>query len=343
MTAPRGVTGMLPPIDWELAIGTGSRLIPAGPQVTPAEAAEAVAELRAGATRAQPLVAETAQLTAPPDSAPVLIVDRRSWLRANVESMRGVLGGDLPGEPNRRPGRGGRAAAVELGSVLAWLGTKVLGQFDPFHAPAGRLLLVAPNVLHAERQLGADPHDFRLWVCLHEETHRVQFTARAWLRDHLRAEMDGLLAGLDLNTPAFGELLNRLRNDAAGATLLDLIGADATDTRNRVERVTALMSLLEGHADVVMDRVGPEVIGSVTQIRQRFERRRSGRGLDKVVRRLLGMDLKLAQYRDGARFCRAVVDRVGFTGFNQALASPAELPSLAEIHDPDAWLRRMGV
>ena len=95
-------------------------------------------------------------------------------------------------------------------------------------------------------------------------------------------------------------------------------------------------------AEAALVFVGPEVIGSVSQIRQRFERRRTGRGLDKVVRRLLGLDLKLAQYRDGARFCRAVVDRVGFTGFNQALASPVALPTLPEIHDPDAWLRRMG-
>lgn len=340
MTATHGMAAALPTIDWELAIGAGSRLIPAGPQVTATEAAEAVAELRDCAGRAQPLVAETAGLTAPPDSAPVLVVDRRRWLRANVESMRGILGSD--GTPQPRPARGGRAAALELGGVLAWLGTKVLGQYDPFHTPNGRLLLVAPNVLHAERQLGADPHDFRLWVCLHEETHRAQFTAHGWLREHLRGEIDGLLAGLDLTNPAFGELLQRLRTDVAGASLLDLIGQDATETRARIERVTALMSLLEGHADVVMDRVGPEVIGSVSQIRQRFERRRTGRGLDKVVRRLLGLDLKLAQYRDGARFCRAVVDRVGFTGFNQALASPVALPTLPEIHDPDAWLRRMG-
>ncbi|NNG20868.1 zinc-dependent metalloprotease [Naumannella sp. ID2617S] len=331
----------LPPIDWDAATATGARLIPAGPSVTPGEAAQLVAELRECAVRAQPRVRETARIDAPTDTAPVLVVDRASWVRGNVESMRGLLGG-LGAPEDDTSGFSARASGAELGSVLAWLGTKVLGQFDPFHEPAGRLLLVAPNVLHAERQLGVDPHDFRLWVCLHEETHRVQFTAHPWLREHLRAEATGLLHNLDLTTPALSDLLRRLREDGNNVTLLDLIGQDAAATRGVIERVTAVMSLLEGHADVVMDEVGPAVVGSVSQIRRRFEQRRTGRGVDRLVRRLLGLDLKLAQYRDGARFCRAVVDRVGFDGFNRVFASAEALPTLAEIHDPGAWLRRQG-
>ena len=109
-----------------------------------------------------------------------------------------------------------------------------------------------------------------------------------------------------------------------------------------LDRVTAVMSLLEGHADVVMDGVGPEVIPSVGAIRRRFDERRQGVGtLDRMLRKLLGLDAKMAQYRDGARFVRAVVDKVGMSEFNAVWAAPENLPSRAEIDDPDAWIARV--
>ena len=211
----------------------------------------------------------------------------------------------------------------------------------PTLAPAGRLLLVAPNVAHIERELGVDPHDFRLWVCLHEETHRVQFTAVPWLRDHLRGQIRGFLEQTDLDPSAmfsqfrqgFEQLGRIARGGGDEVSFIDLVQTPAQ--REIIDRVTAVMSLLEGHADVVMDGVGPEVIPSVSTIRERFQQRRgSGNWLDQFLKRVLGLDAKLRQYRDGAAFVRAVVAEVGQDGFNAVWASPDHLPTKAEITDP---------
>ena len=170
----------------------------------------------------------------------------------------------------------------------------------PTLAPAGRLLLVAPNVAHIERELDVDPHDFRLWVCLHEETHRVQFTAVPWLRDHLRGQIRSFLEQTDLDPGAmfsqfrqgFEQLGRIARGGGDEVSFIDLV--QTPEQREIIDRVTAVMSLLEGHADVVMDGVGPEVIPSVNTIRDRFQQRRgSGNWLDQFLKRVLGLDAKL--------------------------------------------------
>jgi coenzyme F420 biosynthesis associated uncharacterized protein len=228
----------------------------------------------------------------------------------------------------------------------------VLGQFDPFWSDGsgsvGRLLLVAPNVVHVERELQVDPRDFRMWVCLHEETHRVQFTAVPWLRDHLRSEIASFIQATEVD-PAV--LLSRLRviiksviesaqSGHDGPSVLELV--QSPEQKAIIDRVTAVMSLLEGHADVVMDGVGPEVVPSVATIREKFQRRRAGaNSLDRTVRRLLGIEAKMRQYRDGAKFVNAVVDSVGMSGFNRVWESSDTLPTLDEISDPVAWVRRV--
>ena len=240
-----------------------------------------------------------------------------------------------------------RVAGVEAGALLAYMASRVLGQFDPFHeAPgaAGRLLLVAPNIVQVERELQVDPHDFRLWVCLHEETHRVQFTAVPWMRDHLRSEMEKIIDAVRTDpSEMLSEVMKKLGdvvNGRADGSLLDLVSSP--EQKAVIERITGVMSLLEGHADVVMDGVGPEVIPSVAAIRAKFTERRKGVGvLDRLIRRLLGLDQKMAQYRDGAVFTRAVVDKVGMDGFNAVWVEPANLPSKAEILAPETWLARV--
>ena len=142
-----------------------------------------------------------------------------------------------------------------------------------------------------------------------------------------------------LVTDAVKRIAEGLTGDR-GVSLVDLFASP--EQRAIIDRVTGVMSLLEGHADVVMDGVGPEVIPSVAEIREKFNRRRKGiGGLDRILRRLLGLDQKMAQYRDGAVFVRACVDAVGMDGFNAVWAEPANLPTTAEIHDPDAWVRRI--
>ena len=348
-------------IDWGLAVSTARRLAKPGPDVTVAEARQVVTDLRAFAAEATDPVRDYTGLDGGGEmAAPVVIVDRGGWAQANADGMRELitpLTDKLRG--NRAPGKldqiGPKVTGVETGALLAFLSTKVLGQFDPFwsggagHA-GGRLLLVAPNVVQVERELEVDPRDFRLWVCLHEETHRVQFTAVPWLRDHIRAQVAEFVDATELEPSA---LLSRLREVARALlpggsggsastrarTLVDIVSSP--EQKAVIDRVTATMSLLEGHADVVMDGVGPQVVPSVDQIRAKFQRRRKGAGgLDRTARKLLGLDAKMRQYRDGARFVHGVIDEVGMSGFNRVWESPEMLPTLDELSDPVAWVRR---
>lgn len=341
-------------IDWDLAVRVGSRLAGDGPTVSRAEANEVVGELRAGAEQSTPLVREFTGLVAEERTAPVLVVDRPGWIRANADAFAGVIAPivaklqEKKGAPSpMTEAIGSRITGAELGVMLGFLGNKVLGQFDPFHeAPgaAGRLLLVAPNIVHVERELGVDEHDFRLWVCLHEETHRVQFTAVPWMRDHLHALMGQIVSTVETDPSALlSEGFSRVGALVSGKTDGSLLDLFATPEQKLViDQVTGVMSLLEGHADVVMDGVGPEVIPTVAKIRERFTERRKGvGGLDRVLRRLLGLDQKMAQYRDGAVFVRKSVEAVGMEGFNAVWAEAANLPTKTEIHDPDAWLKRV--
>ena len=341
-------------VDWDLAVRVGSRLVGEGPKVSAEEAHEAVEELRAGADRSTPLVREFTGLVATERSAPVLVVDRPGWIQANADGFATIIAPlvDRLQEKKGAPGPvaeaiGSRITGVELGTMLGFLGSKVLGQFDPFHdqpGEQGRLLLVAPNIVHTERELGADPHDFRLWVCLHEETHRVQFTAVPWMTDHLRSEMDSIIASVSTDPAQLvGDFVKKIGDLVSGRTdgsLMDLFSSP--EQKAVVDRITGVMSLLEGHADVVMDGVGPEVIPSVAEIRAKFTERRKGVGaLDRLMRRLLGLDQKMAQYRDGAIFVRHVVDKVGMEGFNAVWSEPAHLPSKTEILDPQLWVARV--
>jgi coenzyme F420 biosynthesis associated uncharacterized protein len=334
-------------VDWDLAVTIGTRVAGEGPQVTRETADQVVAELRDDANRSTGLVREFTGLVAEERTAPVLAVDRPGWIRANADGFATVLA-PLVDKLSEKKGAptglslavGSRVTGAEVGLLLGFLASKVLGQFDPFFAPAGRLLLVAPNIVHVERELGCDPTDFRLWVCLHEETHRVQFTAVPWMRDHLFSEINAIAETMEpgkMLDDALGRVSEVIRGDGS---LLDVIGSP--EQKEILDRVTGVMSLLEGHADVVMDGVGPSVIPSVADIRRKFDRRRKGVGtLDRVLRRLLGLDAKMAQYRDGARFVRGVVDKVGMHEFNAVWASPDNLPTKAEIADPSAWVGRV--
>jgi coenzyme F420 biosynthesis associated uncharacterized protein len=347
-------------IDWDLAVAAASRLAGPGPVITRPEADAVVAELRQGANRSTDLVRDYTGLTAEVGTAPVLVVDRTGWIQANADSFADVITPLVEklqakrGEPNAvTDAVGSKVTGLEVGGLLGFMSSKVLGQFDPFYDGSeldgsnGRLLLVAPNIVHVENELEVDPRDFRLWVCLHEETHRVQFTAVPWMRQHIRSEIENLIGSVDLD-PAkvaamLGDGIKRIGEVVRGndeVSLLDLFSTP--EQRVVMDRITGVMSLLEGHADVVMDGVGPSVIPSVEEIRRKFNKRRKGAGyLDRLLRRLLGMDAKMAQYRDGAAFVHRVVDTVGMDGFNAVWAEPGHLPSKAEILDPSIWVRRI--
>ena len=342
-------------VDWEFAKTTGRTLVPAGPNVTRAEAEAEVAAIRAAARAAREPVAETARLQTPPEAPDALVVDRATWISVNADSMSAMLdptfdamvakrGGDAPGATAQAVG--GKVTGAEAGALLAFMASKVLGQYDL--APGGNpaLLLVAPNILSVATELGVDRDDFRKWVCMHEETHRVQFTANPWLRDHMVEQARSLAVDLAPDPERLHELAGRLTEK-----LPDLFREGSTgvadlfttpEQRDKLAGLTAIMSLLEGHADVVMDDVGPAHIPTVAHIRARFSERRKGGGTpDRLLRRLLGLEAKMRQYRDGAVFVRGVQDKVGVEGFNAVWSSPDTLPLAREIEEPEAWVRRV--
>jgi coenzyme F420 biosynthesis associated uncharacterized protein len=284
----------------------------------------------------------------------VRVVDRKDWAAANIAGLREVItplaerltGGKNPGAIGTAVGS--RLTGLQAGTVLAYLSGRVLGQYEVFSADPGQLLLVAPNIVEAERRLGADPHDFRLWVCLHEVTHRTQFTAVPWLRAHFLGEVQAFVDASQLDKDemlirlrrGISTLADAARNPNSRASVLDIV--QTSGQRAVLDRLTALMTLLEGHAEFVMDGVGPEVVPSVAEIRQKFnQRREEANPVEKVIRRLIGIEVKLRQYAEGRQFVHGVVERVGMAGFNKIWQSPLTLPRLNELGDPGGWVARV--
>jgi coenzyme F420 biosynthesis associated uncharacterized protein len=355
-------------IDWNVATSTGVRWARPGPPVSIAEARKVVEELRKLAASVQEPVREVTGLHGSPDGGRIAVVDRPGWIRANVDGFRLVLDplvehmqqrGTAPPAGSVITAVGSRVTGMQAGLILAYLAGRVLGQYELFlppdpdapptaadEAPAGRLTLVAPNIVMVERELKVDPHDFRRWVCLHEETHRTQFTSVNWLRPYVQQQMTEFLLASDLD-PA--SILDRLRSAAdavAGAvrgngeSLIEAI--QSPRQREILDRLTSVMTLVEGHGDYVMDAVGPSVVPSVAEIRAKFSARRVSAGrIEQAIRRILGIDLKNKQYEQGARFVKAIVDEAGMATFNKVWTSPETLPTKDEITSPLSWLARV--
>jgi coenzyme F420 biosynthesis associated uncharacterized protein len=323
--------------------------------VTRAEADQVVGELYQSASRAGDHVAELTALREPPVSAATRVIERAAWVDVNAAGMRNVLTPLVEKLTADNPvgrvaeGIGSRVTGVQVGLVLGFLSGKVLGQFEFFDRPGGQLLLVAPNIVAVERQLKVTPSDFRLWVCLHEVTHRVQFTSVPWLRQHMHDEVAALTEATETDpsalkerlSAAVSELVKVVRGQGDGEGLLNVIATP--EQRAVVDRITAFMSLVEGHAEYVMNAVPRSVIPSQDAIEKRFavRRKRGGNVLDRVLRRVLGLDAKTKQYVDGSAFVRTVIERVGVDGFNAIWTSKQTLPTKAEIAEPLSWIKRV--
>lgn len=338
-------------VDWKLAAKTGAALVPSGPRTSRFSAEQVVAELAEASVRAEGPVREVSMLL---DDQPVpaaRIVDRPGWIAAAADSM-----GQLTGTGADTGDRGllqGKPAGVQAGAMLAFLSTAILGQYDPFTGPDGTLLLVAPNIMAVERALGVSPSDFRLWVCLHEVTHRVQFSSAPWLADYMRSNVEVLG---EVGDEPLNEMLSRLLeevrdrrrgsrpDDPAARGVVGLLRAtQAPPQREALDRLLMLGTLLEGHADHVMDAVGPAVVPSVEQIRSAFDQRRKRptNPLQRIMRALLGVDAKVAQYVRGKAFVDNVVGRVGMERFNTIWTNAETLPRTDEIERPELWVTRV--
>jgi len=339
-------------IDWAAAVRSGQRLAPTGPDVSPQQARAAVQDLQDFSARAELIVRDTTGLGHGLPVELASVVDRRHWIEATAKGMAALtapLTDKLAGKAGQSA-RAKAAAGAQLGIVLSFLSGRVLGQYDPL-TPSGPeatgpgvLLLVAPNIIKVERELAADPTDFRMWVCLHESTHRLQFTAVPWLREYFTDLVAQFGAAADT---AAGELISRMLSAVRRTGATDrgswIETIQSPEQRLIFDQLMALMTLLEGHADYVMDAVGPSVIPSVAAIRAGFSARRErGRGpIDRLLRSLLGMDMKLAQYVKGAAFVSSVVDKVGMESFNTIFTSPETLPTKQETTNPQGWIERV--
>jgi coenzyme F420 biosynthesis associated uncharacterized protein len=337
-------------IDWSLAnqIARGvSRLQPAGDP-------EPFQALAGPSEESERLVSAYTGLV-PESTLPVAeAIGRDEWIDANLRSLEGVL------EPvSEKLGEGlgpfggivgsGLAAllAAEAGAISGFLGGRVLGQYEfPILEPTGpaRLLFVAPNLGHAATALDTPPDQLLRWVALHETTHALQFGAVPWLRAHLSASVRELIGGLSfqggslLKLPDLDDLrsfVDTIREDGLATLAL------GPERRELFDGLQALMAVLEGYAEHVMDAVGDDVLDDLPAMRSALDRRRRERsGFLRLLERLIGMDLKLRQYEEGKRFCDAVVARGGIDALNRAWASPEAMPTLPELEDPVAWLAR---
>lgn len=338
-------------VDWQFAATVGRRLTRPGPPSSDYTRRQVIDELVGAAAKAEPLVRDVTGLVAGGAVPAARIVDRPEWVAAAAESMRVMMNG----AEKPRGFLTGRVTGAQTGAVLAYVSSGILGQYDPFAtengARAGCLLLVYPNVIAVERQLRIEPSDFRLWVCLHEVTHRVQFTANPWLPDYMSQAL-GLLtrdAGDDLGE-VVGRLADYARNrgnpasDANSAGILGLVRAVQSEPqRQALDQLLVLGTLLEGHADHVMDAVGPIAVPSVATIRRRFDERRHRKQppLQRLLRALLGLDAKLSQYTRGKAFVDHVVGQVGMARFNAIWTGPETLPLPIEIEEPQRWIDRV--
>jgi coenzyme F420 biosynthesis associated uncharacterized protein len=286
-------------------------------------------------------------------------VDRQLWLELNLAGMQATLdpvleralsGAGAAAGPVRAAG--GAIIAAEVGALSGYLARRVLGQYelqllDPDYPP--RLLFVAPNLADAARSLDADLDELLSWVAFHEVTHAVQFAGVGWLRAYVAGLLGELLDTLELKVDLKAALrmpsLDDVRALADGLREGGLVHAVAGPERRAiVERIQSVMALIEGHAEHVMDAVGKGVLPNLPALRSAMNRRRADRSpLVRLLERIIGLDLKLAQYETGKAFCDVVVADGGIERLNVAWSNASLLPSAVELKDPPQWLARTHV
>ncbi|MFT3943693.1 MAG: zinc-dependent metalloprotease [Ancrocorticia sp.] len=320
-------------IDPSLAGKVSSILTGRIPQAQPQEARAVVAGLRAMARRAPNIVAAVSKMEAAPLSAtvPVYILDREQWAAGTASSLEAVLGeellaaqaGDSQGGKFRvLAGPSSALISVEVGAGLALMAKSVLGQYDPLADDGaqvpGRLVLVAPNILEFQRAFDLDQRDLALWVCVHELTHAAQFAQAPWLRDYIISRARAMV------------------EDATGSdAALALDSGPGGD-------ISAIMSVLEGHAEFVMNAVPIGQLPSKRRLKTAMKARRDNSSpWKKWLQRLTGMDMKMNQYAAGETFVAEVVKDVGVEGLNQLWESPLNAPSIEEIASPLTWVHRV--
>lgn len=286
------------------------------------------------------------------------VASRQDWIRANIVSFQRMLR-PLTERLEGKLAAGmlspitGRLAGAEMGAVLGWMSTRVLGQYDMLileeegDDDQDIVYYVGPNILALEKRFGFPPREFRLWIALHEVTHRTQFTGVPWLREYFLEQVNSMLGHVDPDPAqlfrALGRVADAIRTGQSPLSDGGVVSLFATpEQRETMDRIGGLMSLLEGHGDVTMDRAGGAALPSAERFgRVLRERRRQMSGPARLLQRLIGLEAKLAQYEQGERFIETVEDVGGAAYLNRAFESAELLPTIAEIRDPSLWMARV--
>ena len=366
--APDGTADGTGAVGWETAervagwVAHRSRMpAPYRPDLLQAEFTELTAQ-------AEELVAASTGLRSAAGPARARVTDRAGWVSANVSSFRRLLGPHLDRlDPRQLSGSnpvlarlagpmataGRTATGAQMGVVLGWLSTRVLGQYDLLLTEEAAeeqdiVYFVGPNIVALERQHGFEPREFRLWLALHEVTHRCQFTAIPWMRDYFVSLVEEGIGSLEPDPARLAAAVRRMAEQIrAGRNPLEDNGAlglvAGPEQLESLHRVQALMSLLEGHGDVTMDRAGAADIPSAAHFAAVLRQRRTqAHGLARILQQLIGIEAKMRQYAEGERFIAAVEDAGGTQLLDNAWRGPEWLPTLEEIRDPAGWISRVG-
>jgi coenzyme F420 biosynthesis associated uncharacterized protein len=350
------------PVDWQLAERVAVRAAGREPFAESYLAHSLQRDFDEATAEAEELVAQATGLRSLSGPARARVTDRAGWVHANTRSFQRLLrpitdklddklGSSVASGLTRKVG------GVEVGMLLGWMSARVLGQYDmlviddPSDAPPedqDLVYYVGPNVLALEKRFAFPPREFRLWLALHEVTHRAQFTGVPWLRPHYLGLVEQTLSSVDPDPKRFLDALVRVvedlrsgRNPLEDGGIVTLLASP--EQRSVLEQVGGLMSLLEGHGDITMDRAGADRIPSAHRFaRVLRERRASANPATKLLQRLIGLEAKINQYAQGERFIEEV-ERLG--GGPDALdpvwRGARWLPTLAEIRDPEEWLDRV--
>jgi coenzyme F420 biosynthesis associated uncharacterized protein len=346
------------PIDWALAEKVAARVGGRDTFASSYHYASLQPDFEELTAEAEQLVAEATGLRSLAGPARARVTDRPGWVRANIASFRRLmrpmtdrLGARMEASPVAPVGRA--VTGVQVGTLLGWMSTRVLGQYDLLliedEAPEDQDLVyyVGPNVIALEKRFAFPPREFRLWLALHEVTHRAQFTGVPWMRTHFLSLVESSVSAIDPDPRRLLEAIRRAveivrdgRNPLSDGLLALLATTEQQQTLNQVN---GLMSLLEGHGDVTMDRAGADRIPSAERFSRVLRQRRTQqRGPARFLQQVIGLEAKLRQYQEGERFIEAVEAAGGPALLARAWEAPELLPSVDEIRQPGRWIVRVG-
>ena len=335
--------------DWETALRVGRKLAGPGVSVPAVERARMREDFAELVPHAEDLIKAQTGMHVHGFRSRAWVMSRGEWIRANLNGLQRLLEPLAARLLATRPERADlrrKALGAQAGALLGYVARRVLGQYDVF-LPAddeGLLYFVGPNVAEVERRYGMPPRDFRLWVAIHEVTHRVQFGQAQWLQGYLGGLVDAYLGSISLDSH---EVFDQLRHaveemrsgdgDRMGGVFMLL----NPEQRELFTRMQGMMSLLEGHASFVMNEVAREHVADVDRMRSALAARRQRSPLERMFQKAIGFDQKVRQYDAGEAFVRGAIGRSGMDGFNLVWRSAENLPSLEEIATPERWVERV--